>query len=256
MSILDNYPGAKTNSGILQFLINRIPHHERYFELFAGSASLYFAKKLALQNVIMDRDEEVYRALGTKLSEGYPYKYIHETPASSTTELSCRDAQQWLWDNTDELRWPDFIYLDPPYPFLSRRSGKSYYRHEMTNDDHVQLLTTIRTVKAKIMISTRQNDLYDEYLYDWRKDVFKTVDRAGRAEEIIYMNYPVPDLLHQYDYVGQNFSDRQRIRRKVSRFSNKIQDLPPYERHLLIQEMIKEDPAAVKHFLAMSPVTH
>lgn len=56
------YPGAKTGSGMIQFLINHIPHHTRYFELFAGTAALYLAKKpAAIKNVLTDIDIRVVK---------------------------------------------------------------------------------------------------------------------------------------------------------------------------------------------------
>jgi hypothetical protein len=135
----------------------------------------------------------------------------------------------------------------------ARRSPARLYKHEMNDKQHVKLLKTMLPIDANIMISTRQNDLYDEHLKDWRKETFNTLTHRGRpATEIIYMNYPPPAILHQYDYLGEGYIDRQRIKRKVDRFQEKIQALPAYERHLFIQELIKHDQAAVQHFLSVS----
>jgi len=61
---IENYPGAKRNSGILQFLINNIPEHTRYIEGFAGSAQLYFAKKPAIEgNCLIEIDEITFQQL-------------------------------------------------------------------------------------------------------------------------------------------------------------------------------------------------
>lgn len=51
-----------------------------------------------------------------------------------------------------EFDSPDsFFYLDPPY-LLNTRSAKQY-QHEMTEEDHIQLLETIVHCSAQIMIS-------------------------------------------------------------------------------------------------------
>lgn len=208
-----------------------------YYELFGGSAKLFFGKKPASWSLISDIDESVYQWY-QEVSKTRPDVLC--TKRSAIEILTCGDFR---FDENS------FVYLDPPYPFLSRRAGKKYYSHEMSDDDHVQLLKAVLQCKGNVMISTRQNDLYGTMLADWRCKKFDTVDRAGSVQELIYMNYPEPTLLHQYDFVGMGFSDRQRIKRKVQRFQDKINELPGYEKHLLIQEMIKNDYAAVRHFM-------
>lgn len=172
------YPGAKTNSGITQWLINNIPFHSRYFELFAGTAALYRAKRPANENILTDLSEKMVQ-------------YLISRNRTNNTLILQADALDIL--KKLQLTRKDFIYLNPPYPAAARRSGKSYYKHEMLDDsDHVQLLSSMLEADANIMISTRQNDLYEIYLKDWRKEYFDTIDRCGKVMEIIYMNYPPP----------------------------------------------------------------
>lgn len=241
---IENYPGAKTNSGILQWLINNIPYHEVYYELFAGSAQLFRNKKSAKESVLSDIDKSVCKELKNLKLDAIIYNTDARHFLNSFQEIYCYPI-----GGKPSLA---FIYLDPPYPKTARRSGKKYYTHEMLEDfEHKHLLQIIKTLPAAIMISTRQNELYDLVLHDWRKETFKTMGRQGVCEEVIYMNYPIPSILHQYDYVGDGYVDRQRIKRKVTRFGNKIHQLPNYERHLFIQELIKNDSAAVKMFLEL-----
>jgi 16S rRNA G966 N2-methylase RsmD len=253
-----NYPGAKTNSGILQFLINRIPLHRRYFELFAGSATLAIAKRRAEYNYISDIDPKVCDALLHKLP-------AHFLPCYCRPAIECfilneekykafRAAHpQWGTGHITPFKFQsdDFIYLDPPYPFSSRRYQGKIYRHEMTDEDHAALLKAVKRTAAMVMISTRQNDLYSTALKGWRKETFTVRGRRSTEEEIVYMNYPAPALLHQYDFLGEGYIDRQRIKRKVERFNGKIEELPPYEKHLFIQMLIENDAPAVQHFLSM-----
>lgn len=81
------------------------------------------------------------------------------------------------------------IYADPPY-LLSTRAAKQY-KHEMSEQDHVELLEALIQHKEKIILSGYQSELYDELLKGWYKD-----DIKGNAEyygadrkEVVWMNY-------------------------------------------------------------------
>ncbi len=52
-----------------------------------------------------------------------------------------------------------FMYLDPPY-LLGTRARKQY-KHEMTDEDHEEILQVILRSKAKIMISGYESELYE-----------------------------------------------------------------------------------------------
>lgn len=230
------YPGAKTNSGILQFLINNIPAHSTYIEACAGSAQLYLAKLPAARNYLCDVDPITLADLRPLQSAS---TILQEQSVVATLEKYGYDAGT-------------FIYIDPPYPKDARRAGRAYYRHEMLADEsHLQVLTAAQNLRAACMISTRCNRLYSQALKGWRCCSFSTVGHRGPVEELIYMNYPPPALLHQYDQLGTGFTDRQRIKRKVGRFASKIAALPQYERHLFIQQLLKNDYSAVAHFTAL-----
>ena len=56
------------------------------------------------------------------------------------------------------------MYMDPPYVMETRKAGG--YIHEMTDDDHRELLDLIKTAKSKIILSGYPNELYDTHL-DW-----------------------------------------------------------------------------------------
>lgn len=81
-----------------------------------------------------------------------------------------------------------FMYLDPPY-ILGTRTGKQY-KHEMTDQDHEDMLKLLRKSKAKIMLSGYESDLYNEYLSDWRKEYFQScAEHNGTRQEVVWMNY-------------------------------------------------------------------
>ena len=87
-----------------------------------------------------------------------------------------------------------FIYADPPYPLSTR---KNYlYENEMTDDQHIKLLEALKKHKGKVMISSYENDLYDNHLVGWRKE-FKvtTAENSLKRTEVIYMNYGQDEVL-------------------------------------------------------------
>lgn len=81
-----------------------------------------------------------------------------------------------------------FIYCDPPY-VLSTRS-KRIYKCEMSDDEHIELLTTLKEHSGPVMISGYMNDIYSEMLKGWTVKTKKSNCEKGKsATEVIWMNY-------------------------------------------------------------------
>jgi DNA adenine methylase len=88
-----------------------------------------------------------------------------------------------------------FLYIDPPY------YGVSYYNSNFSEKDHEELLSLLKTAKAKWLLSGYANDLYDNMLKDFRRIEIPAVKHSygvtrnsknkdkPRATEIIWMNY-------------------------------------------------------------------
>lgn len=51
------YTGSKNGNGVAQWIINKIPLHTNYYELFAGSASIYFKKRTAKESVLVEKEK-------------------------------------------------------------------------------------------------------------------------------------------------------------------------------------------------------
>ncbi|MCG7520882.1 DNA adenine methylase [Ruegeria sp. Ofav3-42] len=80
-------------------------------------------------------------------------------------------------------------YVDPPYLPETRDKG-SDYRHEMTVDEHSQLLDDLQGLQGHVVLSGYASDLYDTALSGWRRVEIKTrADRAGERTEILWMNF-------------------------------------------------------------------
>lgn len=65
---------------------------------------------------------------------------------------------------------PDTLfYVDPPYLPATRQSGSVCYQHEMTNDDHIELLTALQKLKGKVIVSGYAHELYESMLTGWHR---------------------------------------------------------------------------------------
>lgn len=65
------------------------------------------------------------------------------------------------------------LYCDPPYVGSTRRANA--YRHEMTDGDHVELLTALLECRASIVLSGYASPLYDEMLREWSRIEIPTI---------------------------------------------------------------------------------
>lgn len=132
-------------------------------------------------------------------------------------------------------------YLKAFDPLKVRKSKKQLYAFEFADESqHVALLETITQCTCNVMISTYDNDLYNTYLAAWNKHSFVSQTRQGQAIETIYFNYEPPVILHDFRYLGKNFRERERIKRKVKRFQDRMHNLPPAERNAILSAAVKD----------------
>ena len=93
-------------------------------------------------------------------------------------------------DGADALQ-----YLDPPYPHETRSTTDAYGKFEMTDDDHAELLHTIKACKGSIMISGYPNAMYDRELSLWTRHTFDLPNHAAggvtkaRMTEVVWCNF-------------------------------------------------------------------
>lgn len=80
------------------------------------------------------------------------------------------------------------FYIDPPY-LLNTRGGK-YYKQELTEIEHIKLLQVLQDHKAKIILSGYDSQLYNEYLKDWRRISFTSInENKDKKVECLWINY-------------------------------------------------------------------
>ncbi|ADJ23002.1 D12 class N6 adenine-specific DNA methyltransferase [Hyphomicrobium denitrificans ATCC 51888] len=91
---------------------------------------------------------------------------------------------------------PDTLfYVDPPYVFSTRSQkrlgGDLYhgYRHEMSDDDHGQLLDCLSSRVGMVVLSGYRSKIYDDALGRWHRiDLQARADRGEKRTESLWMN--------------------------------------------------------------------
>lgn len=220
-----NYPGSKGGAGTYHKIINQLPPHRNYYELFLGTGEIIRRKLPATgENVGVEIDAKTLAQTDWK-----QYPYIKAEKADAFKFLS-------TLENHDRNT---LVYLDPPYPLQSRKDKRKLYRHELTDEQHIKLLSGILRLKCQVAISTYPNELYARMLQGWRVISFTAGTRGGPATELLYMNYQEPKRLHDYRYLGTDRTDRQRIQRKIEGHVKKLLNLPPLERMAICEAVYR-----------------
>jgi len=86
------------------------------------------------------------------------------------------------------------FYLDPPY-LHETRATTGNYQHEMTENDHRELLAAIKQCQGTFMLSGYPNPLYDGELAGWRRQDFVIDNKASGGKvkrqmtESLWMNF-------------------------------------------------------------------
>lgn len=93
-------------------------------------------------------------------------------------------------------------FLDPPY-YPATRASKEVYEHEMSEDDHGELLSLLgsKEFRGKFLLSGYRNELYDDWAgaCGWhRKDFDLPNNAAGgkskkRMVESLWANFPMEE---------------------------------------------------------------
>jgi site-specific DNA-adenine methylase len=221
------YPGGKSGSGVYQAIINLIPPHQVYIEPFLGGGAILRMKAPAPTNFAIDIDRRALNAISSFSCPG-----LHLINDDALLFLA-----DFSWTGTE------FVYCDPPYPIETRSSKAPMYRFEfLSTKKHRALLSLLLKIPAAVMISSYRSELYTNTLHHWSTSSFSAVTRSGRvATETLWMNYPPPIALHDYRYLGKDFREREKIKRRQHRWKKRLQSLPPLERAALLAAINTQD---------------
>ena len=102
------------------------------------------------------------------------------------------------YDSVDTL-----FYLDPPYIPDTRKVTS--YPNEMSKQDHVELLETIKGVKGMVMLSGYGSTLYNDMLSEWYTQSWDThsltgnnKNRDSQRTEYVWLNFNPSDQLELF----------------------------------------------------------
>lgn len=229
---IDTYFGGKGGSGVYQAIINQIPPHHSFISGFLGHCAILRMKRPAQLNIGIDISSRVVAAWQKAILHG----------SMKRLEIVQGDfllLNRNIWDQESA-----FLYLDPPYPMEVRKSSRDRYDNELSYMEHELLLSQVASAKCMVAISSYPNALYDDRLKDWRYIDFTAQTRRGAATERLYMNYPEPDELHDYSYLGSDYKDRERIKLKFQRWVCSFESLPTIEQNMRINYLNQKNKTA------------
>lgn len=225
------YPGGK--GSCFRHLINLMPAHHTYIETHLGGGNVLERKRPAgSRNIGIDVDRSVI-ARWRERAAFLPFRL----------ELFRCDAAKFL--QSFDFKGGELVYCDPPYLPSTRRRQK-LYRHEYTESQHMELLNVLVTLPCFVIISGYRSSLYTEVLqhrHGWRIIEFANTTRRGRVMECAWFNFG--DVYHRHDcrYIGANFRERERIKRKRDRWRAKFAAMSREERAVVLGALLELEPS-------------
>jgi len=78
------------------------------------------------------------------------------------------------------------IYADPPY--LMETRTQKMYAHEMSADEHLEMLDVLKFHPGPAVLSGYENSIYDKHLHDWKKITVKPpkVEKQADRMEVLW----------------------------------------------------------------------
>ena len=210
------YFGSKASSGLGQAIIAMMPAHEVYIETHLGGGTVLKHKPPSRMSIGIDLDSNALEA-------------FEETADAirGHVELMLIDAHEFL--EAYDFRGRELVYADPPY-LLETRTSSRRYRHDYTAGQHRDLIALLGGLPCPVILSGYRSGLYDELLEGWFRTDLQVMSRGGGVRtECLWRNFEKSGG-HWAWYAGRDFTDRQRIKRKASRWALRYERMPKLER--------------------------
>lgn len=105
--------------------------------------------------------------------------------------VECEDAIALMkrHDGPDTLH-----FVDPPYMLelrsrTNRRRGGGTYRHELTMEQHLELLAVLKSLRGMVILCSYPSELYDAELEGWQRvEMEALADGAAPRTEVLHIN--------------------------------------------------------------------
>jgi DNA adenine methylase len=210
------YPGGKGKC--YQQIINVFPPHTTYIETHLGGGAVLRNKRAARYSIGIDKDERVisyWRSQYPKFAE-----YVQG------------DAVEFL--RAYPFEGSELVYCDPPYLSSTRRRSR-VYRYDLTEAGHCVLLDALVQLPCLVVISGYASSLYHSRLQGWTSIRFAAKAHDCVREEWLWANYRIPEQLHDMQYFGANYRERQNVKRRLERLRRRVERLTKPEQHELVR---------------------
>ncbi|MDR3631546.1 MAG: DNA adenine methylase [Desulfocapsaceae bacterium] len=209
------YFGGK--SRLAKTIINKIPEHTCYVEVFAGGASIFFAKPPSPAEVINDLDKDLatlYRAI-----KHHPEELYRQFKFSLVSRIEFEREKEVNPETlTDIQRAARYLYLQ-----------KSAFGGHITG----QTFGTSTTGKPRLNLLTLESSLEEA----WRrlahviiecKDFRDLIPRYDRPHSFFFLDPPYWNIPgYKYDFTGQDFLDLRVILENMKgKFLMTLNDTP------------------------------
>lgn len=126
----------------------------------------------------------------TKTWKDIPGRIIKAAERLKDAQIEQMDAIKLIEKMNDA---ETLIYADPPY-LNETVASSSYYKIGMSDDEHLELLNTLKLHKGPVILSGYNSTLYDVELKNWHNIEFEAITgNVGRekkvATECLWMNF-------------------------------------------------------------------
>jgi hypothetical protein len=151
------------------------------------------------------------------------------------------DALEWFVSSPTMLQDPQtLLYVDPPY--LRSVRTRLFYDFELESPEaHGRLLELLCGMRCMVILSHYPCRFYSERLKSWRQVSYRTMTRGGVRIECAWCNFPEPQVFHDPRFLGDGFRERERIKRKSTRWRLRFQTMSSAERQVVAGALASVD---------------
>jgi DNA adenine methylase len=183
-------------------LVQWIPHHERYFEVFAGGLSMFFRKKKAKWNVVNDKDNNIvnlYLCVLNKYDD--LIKNLFWLPKSRKIFLDFREEIK----NEKEFKIPDPVQAAKYFYCIRYSFNKLIHTpFAISKDMNKDWDSELKYSRSYLGNTTVEN-----------LDFMELIDRYNpRKDDFWYLDPPYYVATDKGDYYMNNFTKEDHVRFK------------------------------------------